>query len=49
MKGDDYLNHFMLPNFYFHVTAAYAILRHCGLELGKADYLAGIPMKMSER
>jgi uncharacterized protein len=49
MKGGDYLNHFMLPNFYFHLTAAYAILRHCGLELGKADYLAGIPMKMSER
>ena len=49
MKGDDYLNHFLLPNFYFHVTAAYAILRHCGLELGKADYLGGIPMKMSPR
>jgi hypothetical protein len=27
MKGDDYLNHFVLPNFYFHITAAYAILR----------------------
>src|SRR5579863_4362578 len=30
MKGEDYLNHFLLPNFYFHVTAAYAILRHNG-------------------
>jgi hypothetical protein len=49
MKGDDYLNHFLLPNFYFHVTTAYAILRHCGLELGKADYLGGIPMTMSAR
>lgn len=49
MNGADYLNHFLLPNFYFHLTAAYIILRHCGLELGKADYLAGTPMKMSER
>ena len=49
MKGNDYLNHFLLPNFYFHLTAAYAILRHCGVVLGKADYLAGIPMKMSQR
>jgi hypothetical protein len=46
MKGDDYLNHFVLPNFYFHCTAVYAILRHCGVELGKADYLGAIPMKM---
>ena len=47
MKADDYLNHFVLPNFYFHCTAAYAILRHCGVELGKADYLGAIPMKMT--
>ncbi len=47
MKGDDYLTHFMLPNFYFHCTAAYAILRHCGVELGKQDFLGAIPMKMS--
>ncbi len=47
MKGDDYLNHFLLPNFYFHLTAAYAILRHCGVELGKQDFLGAIPMKMS--
>jgi hypothetical protein len=47
MNGADYLNHFLLPNFYFHATAAYAILRHCGLELGKLDYLGAIPMKMS--
>jgi len=49
MQGDAYLNHFLLPNFYFHITAAYAILRHCGAELGKADYLGAIPMKMSPR
>jgi hypothetical protein len=47
MKGDDYLNHFILPNFYFHLTAAYAILRHCGVDLGKEDFLGAIPMKMT--
>lgn len=47
MKGDDYLNHFVLPNFYFHCTAAYAILRHCGVEIGKQDFLGAIPMKIS--
>lgn len=41
MKGQDYLLRFALPNFFFHVTTAYAILRHNGVELGKADYLAG--------
>jgi hypothetical protein len=45
MRGEDYLNHFVLPNFYFHRTAAYAILRHCGVELGKRDYLGAIPMR----
>ena len=37
--GRDYLLQFALPNFYFHLTMAYAILRHNGLELGKLDYL----------
>jgi hypothetical protein len=46
MQGTDYLNHFLLPNVYFHLTAAYAILRHCGVELGKEDFLGAIPMKM---
>ncbi len=45
MKGNDYLNHFVLPNFYFHRTAAYAILRHCGVEIGKRDFLGAIPMR----
>jgi hypothetical protein len=45
MKGGDYLNHFVLPNFYFHLTAAYAIVRHCGVELGKRDFLGAIPIK----
>ena len=47
MKGDDYLNHFVLPNFYFHITAAYAILRHCGVDVGKRDFLGAIPLKMT--
>jgi hypothetical protein len=47
MKGDDYLNHFVLPNFYFHTTAAYAILRHCGVEIGKRDFLGEIPVRVT--
>ena len=44
MKGGDYLNHFVLPNVYFHITAAYLILRHCGVELGKMDFIGNIPI-----
>jgi hypothetical protein len=47
MNGADYLNHFVLPNVYFHLTAAYAILRHCGVNVGKEDFLGAIPMKMT--
>jgi hypothetical protein len=38
-SGQDYLVNFVLPNFYFHLTTAYAILRHNGLEVGKMDFL----------
>lgn len=41
MKAEAYLAQWMLPNFFFHVTTAYAILRHNGVKLGKAEYLAG--------
>jgi hypothetical protein len=37
-KGQDYLLTSVLPNFYFHLTTAYAILRHNGVELGKRDF-----------
>jgi len=37
--GLPYLLNFVLPNFYFHITTTYAILRHNGVELGKLDYL----------
>jgi len=38
-KGEYYLKHFVLPNFFFHATTLYALLRHNGVELGKADFL----------
>ncbi len=37
--GQPYLLHFALPNFFFHVTTAYAILRHNGVDIGKRDFL----------
>ena len=38
-SGQDYLLNFVLPNFYFHLSMAYAILRHNGVPLGKMDFL----------
>jgi hypothetical protein len=38
-KGQPYLLHYAMPNFYFHTTTAYAILRHNGIEIGKQDYV----------
>jgi len=40
-SGGDMLSQFALPNFYFHVTTAYDILRHKGITIGKKDYLGG--------
>lgn len=42
LKGEAYLKHYALPNFFFHVTTAYALLRHNGVELGKTDFLGAI-------
>lgn len=42
-KGLDYLLGFAIPNFYFHYTTAYDILRHNGVPLGKADFIGGAP------
>jgi hypothetical protein len=39
LTAEKYLTRFALPNFYFHVTTAYDILRHNGVALGKRDYL----------
>ena len=41
LKGVDYLTRFALPNFFFHTTTAYAILRHCGVDVGKRDFMGG--------
>ncbi len=45
LLGKDYLLQHAIPNIYFHVTAAYAILRHNGVEIGKKDYLGELPFK----
>jgi hypothetical protein len=45
MKGSDYLMEYALPNFFFHVMAAYAILRHNGVDVGKSDYLGALSLK----
>jgi hypothetical protein len=45
MRGDEYAAQFAIPNLYFHLTTAYAILRHNGVELGKRDYIGGVPMR----
>lgn len=37
--GEEFLKHFATPNFYFHVTTTYALLRHAGVEIGKKDFL----------
>jgi hypothetical protein len=39
LKGQSYLMHFALPQFFFHVTTAYAILRHNGIDIGKRDFI----------
>ncbi len=43
LKGEFYLKHYVLPNVFFHVTTAYALLRHNGVDLGKGDYLGPLP------
>ncbi|XDD46017.1 DUF1993 family protein [Leptospira sp. WS39.C2] len=45
LTGFEYLTHHAIPNFYFHITTAYAILRHNGVEVGKKDYLGEMPFK----
>ena len=47
-KGADYLTGFALPNFFFHVSMAYALLRNQGVAIGKPDFLQhlGAPIKM---
>jgi hypothetical protein len=45
LLGGEYAIQHALPNFYFHITTAYAILRHNGVDVGKKDYLGEMPFK----
>lgn len=46
LTGEQYAVHHVIPNFYFHVTAAYSILRHNGVDIGKKDFLGELPYKL---
>jgi hypothetical protein len=46
MSGADYFREHGQPNFFFHLTHAYAILRHAGVTLGKRDYLGALSQKL---
>lgn len=45
LNGLEYTIHHILPNLYFHITTAYSILRHNGVDIGKKDYLGPLPFK----
>ncbi len=45
LLGNEFVHHHAIPNFYFHITTAYAILRHNGVDVGKKDYLGELPFK----
>lgn len=45
LSGQEFAREHMLPNFYFHITTTYAILRHNGVDVGKKDYLGPMPYR----
>ena len=45
LNGEEFALQHALPNLYFHITTAYSILRHNGVEIGKKDYLGEMPFK----
>lgn len=45
LTGEEFVQNHAIPNFYFHLTTAYAILRHNGVEIGKKDFLGKMPYK----
>jgi hypothetical protein len=47
-SGQSYLFNFVIPNFYFHITATYAILRHNGVDIGKMDFM-GDPQSVNTK
>ncbi len=44
MTGFDYAREYVIPNFYFHVSIAYGLVRKAGVEIGKADFMNGLPL-----
>jgi hypothetical protein len=48
LTGFEYISEMYLPNFFFHLTSAYAILRHNGINLGKGDFLGDLSLKEEE-
>ena len=49
LSGAEYAVQHAIPNFYFHVATAYAILRHNGVDVGKMDYLGALPFRQPEQ
>jgi hypothetical protein len=45
LNGFEYVTEYLIPNFYFHVTTAYSILRKNGVAIGKSDYLGPLPLQ----
>jgi hypothetical protein len=45
MTGSEYAREYVIPNFFFHVTIAYGLVRKAGVQIGKADFLNGLPLK----
>jgi hypothetical protein len=45
VRGEQFLLEMSLPNFYFHVVTAYDILRHNGVDVGKRDFIGGMPVQ----
>jgi hypothetical protein len=45
MTAGDYVQNYLIPNFYFHVATAYSILRKNGLAVGKGDYMGALPLQ----
>jgi hypothetical protein len=49
LSGTDYIDEWLVPNFYFHLVTAYGILRHLGVPLGKANYMAHLASRVPRR
>lgn len=45
LSGHEYAALYLMPNFYFHFTTAYSILRHNGVPVGKSDYMGALPLQ----